>query len=97
MTALRNQLSDEELAEQAEKGEPERGRWSQLEQLTASVLDAVRRLEYVTVCANTEKKSDRPDPPEPTSRPGAKAPKPKPKLTESSAERLFQIINGGAA
>ncbi|MGW2228283.1 hypothetical protein [Streptomyces formicae] len=97
MTALRNQLSDEELAEQADTGEPEKGRWSLLEQLTASLLDAVRRLEYVTICANTEKKSDRPDPPEPTARPGAKPRKPKPKITDQAAERLFQLINGGAA
>lgn len=97
MTALRNLLTDEELVEQAEKGEPEKGRWSQLEQLTASVLDAVRRLEYVTICANTEKKRDQPDPPEPTRRPGAKPPKPKPKLSKQATERLFQLINGGAA
>jgi hypothetical protein len=97
MTAMRNLLSDEELTEQAEKGEPEKGRWSQLEQLAASVLDAVRRLEYVTICANTEKKSDRPDQPEPTARPGAKPRKPKPKISGQAAERLFQLINGGAA
>ncbi|UQT54325.1 hypothetical protein M4V62_04080 [Streptomyces durmitorensis] len=97
MTALRNKLSGEELTEQAEKGEPEKGRWSQLEQLTASVLDAVRRLEYVTICANTEKKRDQPEPPTPTPRPGAKPRKPKPKITEQAAERLFELINGGAA
>lgn len=97
MTALRNKLSDEELAEHAEKGEPEKGRWSQMEQLTASLLDAVRRLEFVTICANTEKERDQPDPPEPTRRPGAKARKPKPKISDASAERLFQLINGGAA
>ncbi|MFE9735488.1 hypothetical protein ACFYO9_34095 [Streptomyces sp. NPDC005863] len=97
MTALRNELTDEELAEQAENGEPERGRWSQLEQLTASVLDAVKRLEYVTVCSNVEHKRDRPEPPEPTARPGAKPRKPKPKITDAARERLFQLINGGAA
>ena len=97
MTALRNSLSDEELTEQAENGAPERGRWSQLEQLVASLLDAVRRLEYITICANTEKKSQRPELPEPTARPGAKARKPTPPISDAAAERLFQLINGGAA
>jgi hypothetical protein len=97
MTALRNKLSDEELAEQAEGGEPEKGRWSQVEQLLAVVADRVARVEYVLICANTEKKRDRPPAPEPLRRPGAKPPRPKPKLTEGSAEVLFKLINGGAA
>lgn len=97
MTALRNLLTDEELAEQAEKGEPEKGRWSQLEQLTASVLDAVRRFEHVYICSHVEHKRDQPEPPEPTRRPGAKSRKPKAAMSEQTAERLFQFINGGAA
>ncbi|MWA08729.1 hypothetical protein [Streptomyces sp. BA2] len=97
MTALRNLLTDEELAEQAEKGEPEKGRWSQLEQLTASVLDAIRRLEHVYICSHVEKKRDQPAAPEPTRRPGAKPLRPTPKISEQAAERLFQLINGGAA
>jgi hypothetical protein len=95
MTALRNELDDDELAEQADKGEPEKGRWSQLEQLTAAVLDAVRRLEYITICANTESK-DRPEPPVPVRRPGAKPRRARPVLSEADNERLFQLINGGA-
>lgn len=97
MTALRNLLSDEELAEQAEKGEPEKGRWSQLEQLTASVLDAVRRLEHVYICSHVEHKRDQPEPPEPTRRPGAKPRRPKAAMSDQAAERLFQFIRGGAA
>lgn len=97
MTAMRNALTDEQIAEQADKGEPEKGRWSQLEQLTASLLDAVRRVEYVLISTNVEKKRDRPKPPEPTPRPGAKAPKPKPVISQDAAERLFKLINGGAA
>ncbi|MEV6548012.1 hypothetical protein AB0M57_04790 [Streptomyces sp. NPDC051597] len=97
MTALRNELSDDELAEQAEHGEPEKGRWSQAEQLLAALVDGVRRLEYVTVCANTEKKRDRPEPPEPIRRPGAKARRPKAALSDAGAETLFRLINGGAA
>lgn len=96
MTALRNQLTDEELAEQADRGEPEKGRWSQLEQLTASLVDATRRVEYVLICANSEK-SKWPKPPEPIARPGAKARKPKPAMSDAAAETLFRMINGGAA
>jgi hypothetical protein len=79
------------LAEQAEKGEPEKGRWSQLEQLTASLLDATRRVEYVLICANTDSKRKRPDAPKPTPRPGAKPLRPKPQLSAASTEFLFQL------
>ncbi|MFJ9633837.1 hypothetical protein ACIRU8_39695 [Streptomyces sp. NPDC101175] len=96
-TALRNGLTDEELAEQADKGDPEKGRWSQEEQLLAALVDATRRVEYVLICANTEQKSKRPDPPKPTPRPGAKPRRPTAQLTENSANVLFQLINGGAA
>ncbi|MFE4857387.1 hypothetical protein [Streptomyces sp. NPDC056670] len=96
MTALRNELTDEELAEQADNGRPEKGRWSQQEQLLAAAVDSIRRLEFITVCANTEEK-DRPDPPEPIKRPGARARPPRPVLSESDNELLFQLINGGAA
>jgi hypothetical protein len=97
MTALRNSMSEEELAEQADRGEPEKGRWSQLEQLVAGLADAVRRLEYVTVLANSDSKTRRPDPPEPIRRPGAKPRKARPRLSEANAEQLFGLINGGAA
>ncbi|MFE9003074.1 hypothetical protein ACFYOY_13175 [Streptomyces sp. NPDC007875] len=97
MTALRNDLTDEELAEQAEHGDPEKGRWSQVEQLLALIADRVARLEYVTILANSDSKGKKPTPPEPIARPGAKPRKPKPKLSDSSAEVLFQLINGGAA
>lgn len=96
MTALRNELSDEELAEAASRGEPEKGRWSQVEQLTAAMYDKLNRIEYVLICANSEK-SKQPDPPEPMRRPGAKPPKRKAKLTESSAAELFKLLQGGAA
>lgn len=97
MTALRNAMSDAELAEQGDMGDPEQGRWSQLEQLLALVADRLARVEYVLICANTDSKSKRPQPPEPIVRPGAKPRRPKPKLSDSSAETLFQLINGGAA
>lgn len=98
MTALRNAMSDEELAEASEKADPEKGRWSQMEQLTAGVIDAVRRLEYTLICVNTEKKSQRPEAPKPIERPGTRKPAKKTEpMTEQAAERLFELINGGAA
>lgn len=96
MTALRNELTPAQLAEHAEGGEPEKGRWSQQDQLTAALVDAVRRLEYVLVCANTEKKS-RPDPPEPMRRPGAGPRKKRATLNERGANTLFELLQGGAA
>jgi hypothetical protein len=96
-TALRNAMTPEELAEQAEQGEPEKGRWSQTEQLLAVVADRLARVEYTLICANTEKKSKIPDAPEPIRRPGAKPLKVKSKLTESGANLLFELIRGGAA
>jgi hypothetical protein len=96
-TALRNALTDEELAEQADDGEPEKDRWSKAEQLLASVVDRLARVEHVLVCANTDKKAKRPEPPEPIRRPGSRPPRPKAKLNEAGAEVLFKLINGGAA
>lgn len=97
MTALRNTLTGAEIAAQAEKGQPEKARWSQVEQLLAANLDAVRRVEWVLICANTEKKSKRPDPPEPMRRPGAGPRKTRATLTTKSADTLFELLQGGAA
>jgi len=98
MTALRNSLTDEELAEHAEKGEPEKGRWSQTEQLIAVVADRVAELTYAFSLANTDSKSARkPKAPDPIRRPGAKVRKPKQDMTDAQADTLFQLINGGAA
>ncbi|MFI8191341.1 hypothetical protein ACIF8T_21400 [Streptomyces sp. NPDC085946] len=97
MTALRNELTPIQLAEQADKGEPEKGRWSQQEQLLAAAVDAIRRLEWVLISVNVDKKSKRPDPPEPMRRPGAGPRKKKAQLTEGSANRLFELLQGGAA
>lgn len=97
MTALRNGMTDEELEKQAESGEPEKGRWSQVEQLLAMIADRVARLEYVLISVNTEQKSKRPKAPEPIRRPGAKQVTPKQRLSELQANTLFSLINGGAA
>jgi hypothetical protein len=96
-TALRNEMPAAELAEQAEKGEPEKGRWSQLEQLIAANVDATRRVEWVLLCSNIEQKSKRPDAPEPMRRPGAGPRKKQAQLTEKSANTLFELLQGGAA
>lgn len=96
MTALRNATPEQALEEQADQGEPEKGRWSQADQLLAAVYDRLGRIEYVLICANTESKGKRPPVPEPLRRPGAQPRKPKAKLTARSAETLFQLINGGA-
>lgn len=93
---MRNNTPADQLAKQAEAGEPERGRWSQTEQLLALVADRVARLEWVLLCVNIDKKSKRPDPPEPIRRPGAKPRKAKAKLTEKSADTLLRLIQGGA-
>lgn len=96
-TALRNAMPEADLAAQADSGEPEKGRWSQEEQLLAAVVDAIRRLEWVLICVNTDKKSKRPDPPEPLRRPGAGPRKKTAQLTDKSANRLFELLQGGAA
>jgi hypothetical protein len=95
-TALRNAASSEELDAQADKGEPEKDQWSKLEQLVSLVADRVARVEWVLWCVNIDKQSKRPNPPEPIPRPGAKPRRAKPKLTENSAGRLFELIQGGA-
>lgn len=90
-------MTPEELAEQADKGEPEKARWSQLEQLMAVVADRVAAVEHVLICANTDSKSKRPKAPEPIRRPGAKPVKVKHKLTEDQASQLWSWLGGGAA
>jgi hypothetical protein len=97
MTALRNGLSDEELAEQADRGEPEKGRWSQQEQLLAAVYDRLGAIQHVLVLSNHSGKGPKPKPPELMRRPGAKPKRQKQPLTEAGAEFLFQLINGGDA
>jgi len=95
-TALRNAMSPEDLAEHAADSDPEQGRWSQVAHLLAATVDAVRRVEYVLILANSDSKARAPKPPEPLPRPGVNAPKAKPRISEAASERLFQLINGGA-
>ncbi|MFI1485791.1 hypothetical protein [Streptomyces sp. NPDC020747] len=97
MTALRNELSDEELAKLADRGEPEKARWSQTEQLLAGISDRLARLEWVYSCAHAESKAKQTPPPEPMRRPGAKPKSAKPRLVNKRADELFKLINGGAS
>jgi hypothetical protein len=94
-TALRNAMPEEELAKQADKGEPEKGRWSQLEQLMAANIDVSRRIEHVLICANS--KGRRPEAPKPVRRPGARPPRPKSQLSEAGANFLFELTRDRAA
>lgn len=90
-TALRNSLTPEQLAEQAESGEPEKARWSQTEQLLAAAVDALRRLEHITIAANSDGKHTLPDPPEPIRRPGAAPKRARAPIPEAGAEFLLKI------
>jgi hypothetical protein len=93
MTALRNELTDEELAEQARKGEPEKGRWSQTEQILALLADRVGQLAHYYASTHSSRKQH---PPDPIRRPGAKGIRGKQELSNEQAVTLFQLINGGA-
>jgi hypothetical protein len=95
-TALRNSMSAEELAEQADKGEPEKGRWSQSEQLIAVVADRVAELTYAYSAANSPK-GKKPKRPDPIRRPGAKPVKPKKPITEAQANQLWSWLTAEAA
>lgn len=97
MTALRNAMSPEEYAEQAHKGEPEKGRWSMDQQLLAQIADGLHDLQYITVVANSDGKGQKPKRPEPIRRPGVGVPKKQERLTDAHADFLFQMINGGSA
>lgn len=92
MTALRNELTPEELAARADEGQPEKARWSQLEQLVAVVADRVAELAFVYVSANTEKGKRRPPRPTPISRPGAQQARPKQAMSDEQALFLFDLL-----
>ncbi|MET9950150.1 hypothetical protein ABZ135_01195 [Streptomyces sp. NPDC006339] len=97
MTALRNALSAEEYERQARGGKPEEGRWSMGEQLLAGISDGIRELQYILVVANSNGKGRKPRRPEPIRRPGV-TPKPEREpMSDTAAERLFTLINGGAS
>ncbi|MFJ7998935.1 hypothetical protein ACIQ7D_17565 [Streptomyces sp. NPDC096310] len=96
-TALRNAMTPEEYEAQAEKGEPEKGRWSQTEQLLAGITDSLRTLEYILIRVNSDGKGRKPKRPEPIRRPGATSKPAREPMSEAASQRLFEIINGGSA
>ncbi|MFI6510138.1 hypothetical protein ACIBCT_21240 [Streptosporangium sp. NPDC050855] len=94
-TAMRNKMSDAEIKQATKGGDPSQGQWSQLEMLTASLIDSVRWLVHITAAANGSKKSKAPDP---VPRPGVK-PKGKTarrQLTPEQQEAVWRRINGGS-
>jgi hypothetical protein len=97
MTALRNAMTPEEYEAQADRGEPEKDRWSKVEQLLASIYDTLRDLQYITVVANSDGKGRKPRRPTPLRRPGVTPPKKREPMSEAAATKLFELINGGAA
>ncbi|MER7908310.1 hypothetical protein [Streptomyces sp. NPDC096068] len=97
MTALRNGLSAEEYEQQARSGKPEEGRWSMTEQLLAGITDALRELQYILVVANSDGKGCKPRRPEPIRRPGITTKPTRQPMSDTAAERLFQLINGEGA
>ncbi|MFF3324973.1 hypothetical protein [Streptomyces sp. NPDC002889] len=97
MTALRNAMTSEDYEQQARSGRPEEGRWSMTEQLLAGITDSLHQLEYILVVANSDGKGRKPKRPEPMRRPGVGPSKQREPMSEQAAERLFQLINGGAA
>ncbi len=99
MTAIRNATPEAELERASAAAEPEKGRWSQMEQLLAILIDVQRQALYAFHVANSDKKARRGiEPPEPVRRPGSRPPRKKTTpLTEERADRLFRLINGGAA
>lgn len=96
MTAMRNAMTPEDFERQAEKGEPEKARWSQAELLLAGITDALRELQYITVMANSDGKGRKPKRPEPIPRPGV-APAKRAAMSDTARNKLFEMINGGAA
>ncbi|MFD7705718.1 hypothetical protein [Streptomyces sp. NPDC059786] len=97
MTAMRNAMTAEELAALSEQGEPEKGRWSQTEQLLAVVADRIAELTYAYSTSHTEKGKKKPRRPDPIRRPGVQQAKPKQQINDEQADTLFRLINGGAA
>ncbi|GGU62931.1 hypothetical protein [Streptomyces lavendofoliae] len=97
MTALRNAMPAEDFEKQAESGEPERDRWSKQEQILAGIYDRLGDLQYITVVANSDGKGRKPKRPAPLPRPGVTKPKKQQAMSEQAANKLFELINGGAA
>lgn len=68
-TAMRDEHSDEQLAELA-KDQSGHGPWSHTDHLLAGAIDAVNQLSYLMTLVNTPEDKPRPDPPGMVPRPG---------------------------
>jgi hypothetical protein len=88
-TALRNGMTEAEYRQASQGGDPSQGQWSHTDMLLASLIDAVRRTEYVMIRVNGGKGK----PPEPFPRPGASS-RPRRRISEKQAEFLYRWING---
>lgn len=92
-TALRNRMSEAELARAASEADPSQGQWSQQEMLLARISDQLSWLLHVTLVAHGGKSRK----PEPTPRPGVKAKgtkKRRPALSTAQAEAVLRRIQG---
>jgi hypothetical protein len=91
-TALRNRMSDAEIAQSSKQGDPSQGQWSQLEMLLATISDKLSWLLHVTLIAHGGKSKK----PEPTPRPGVKAKgkRSRPALSQAQAEAVYRRIHG---
>lgn len=89
-TAQRNAADPEALARAAEHADPATGRWSHMEMLLASLVDAVRQLIWTTAAVRGAKGKQ----PEPMARPGVQPSRLKRQpLTPEQTKRLFRWIN----
>jgi hypothetical protein len=92
-TALRNRMSDAEIARASQDADPSQGPWSQQEMLLATISDKLSWLLHVTLVAHGGKSKK----PEPTPRPGVKtksAKKRRPALSTAQAEAVLRRIQG---
>jgi hypothetical protein len=93
VTAVRNGMDPDDLAEAAGADEAEHSPWSMTEMLLASMLDEQRVGNYMFAQVNSEKPVGKP--PAPTSRPGVKKPR---KTGMSAAQRMAfdpRVKDGG--
>jgi hypothetical protein len=91
LTAFRTSLPEPDRNHRAREADPEAGRWSQQEMLLASVVDALRRLEFYFLGANGVKRLDKPLP---LPRPGVPDPNRRKPIPQQSYEVLWALMHG---
>ncbi|WP_037576811.1 hypothetical protein [Phaeacidiphilus oryzae] len=90
LTAIRRALPAGEREKRA-TADPEAGRWSQQEMLLASVIDALRRIEYYTLRINGAKRLEKPTP---LPRPGVADPKRRKPIPQHAYDALWELMHG---